>query len=83
MDSKTKEITHKKFEVAYVACNEELAFTKYPKLLALEEFHSVEIGTAYRSDREGAIFAEFIHIKNLSTLMFFSLFSNIKNSGIL
>ena len=29
-------------------------------MLALQERHGVEIGTAYRSDREGAIFADFI-----------------------
>ena len=34
MGKKTKEMTLKKFEVAFVVGKEELAFSKYPKLLA-------------------------------------------------
>ena len=46
----------------------EIAFTKYPKLLALEERHGVAIGTAYRSDREGAIFADLIALSIAAAL---------------
>ena len=60
MEKKAREITRKILELAYVVCKEELAFTKYQKLLALEKRHGVEIGTAYSSDHEGAIFADLI-----------------------
>ena len=53
-EKRTKKMTPKKFEVAYVVCKEEVTFTKYPIFLALEE-HGVEIGTAYRSVRRARI----------------------------
>ena len=37
-------------------------------MLALEERHGVEIGTAYRSDREGAIFADLIALSIAAAL---------------
>ena len=49
-EKKTKKNVHKKFEVAYVVCKEEVTFTRYPIFLALEE-HGVEIINAYCSVR--------------------------------
>ena len=54
------EKTTKKFEVAYFIVKEELAMTKYPVLLKLEEKHGVELGNTYRSDMSCATFINFI-----------------------
>lgn len=60
MTERDKLLTKKKFEVAYFVAKEELPMKKYPKLLALEEMHGVELGTAYRNENNGATFVDFI-----------------------
>ena len=60
MTERDKLLTKKKFEVAYFMAKEELPMKKYPKLLALEEMHGVELGTAYRNENDGATFVDFI-----------------------
>ena len=37
----------KLFDIAYVVAKEEMAFTKYPSLMALEKRHGVEVGNTY------------------------------------
>ena len=50
MNEKDIMLTHKKFETAYFIAKEELPLTKYKRILALEEFHNVELGNAYRNN---------------------------------
>ena len=41
----------KKFEIAYLLCKENLAFTKMAPLCALEERHGVDLGSGYKNDQ--------------------------------
>ena len=50
----------KKFEVAYFVAKEELSFLKYPAILKLEEMHDVDVGQAYRNDKNCAKFIDYI-----------------------
>ena len=43
-------LTCKKFETAYFIAKEELPLTKFERILALEELHNVEIGSAYHNN---------------------------------
>ena len=54
------ENTQKKFNVAFFVAKEELPVAKYTKILELEEKHGVVIGTAYRNERSGGIFMDYI-----------------------
>ena len=41
----------KKFEIAYLLCKENLAFTKMAPLCALEECHGADLGSGYKNDQ--------------------------------
>ena len=47
MNEKDVMLTRKKLETAYFIAKEELPLTKFERILALEELHSVELGNAY------------------------------------
>ena len=47
MNEKDVKLTRKKLEAAYFIAKEELPLTKFERILALEELHSVELGNAY------------------------------------
>ena len=49
-DKRTVEQVKQKLEVAYFISKEEMAFTKYPAVLKLEEMNGVDVGSAYRND---------------------------------
>ena len=50
----------KKFDIAYFAATEKLAFTKYPSICQLEARHGVDIGTSYLNKSAGMTFCHFI-----------------------
>ena len=47
-------------EVSYFVAKEEMAFLKYPAILKLEEIHGVDVGMAYRTDKNCAEFIDYI-----------------------
>ena len=59
-NKKRQEQTKKKFEVSYFVAKQQLPFTKYEKILDLEEMHGVDIGPSYRNDIECAEFIDFL-----------------------
>ena len=47
MNEKDVMLTRKKLETAYFIAKKELPLTKFERILALEELHSVELGHTY------------------------------------
>ena len=70
-----------KFDIAHFVATEKLAFTKYPRICALEAHHGVDVGTAYTNEVAGKNFCHYIaesKRKELSSVYLvtsFSLFS--------
>ena len=60
MDATTRERTARKFDICFVMAKESLPFTKYPALLALEQRHGVDLGTAYLTQDSAKVFTAFI-----------------------
>ena len=50
MNEKDIMLKRKKLEAAYFIAKEELPLTKFERILALEELHNVEIGSAYHNN---------------------------------
>ena len=59
-DKRSNEQTKKKFEVSYFVAKEELPFSKYERILDLEEIHGVDIGASYRNDKACAEFVDYL-----------------------
>ena len=71
-----------KFDIAHFVATEKLAFTKYPRICALEAQHGVDVGTAYTNEVAGKTFCHYIAesrreelLKCLSLVPSFFLFS--------
>ena len=82
-NKKLQEQTKKKFEVSYFVAKHELSFTKYEKILDLEEMHGVDIGPSYRNDMACAEFIDFLGddldnnlVKDLARANFYSVLSD-------
>ena len=77
-DEKAK--LEKKFDIAYFIATENLPFTKYAGICALESKHGVDLGSAYMNEIAGKTFCHYIaetkrsELKSLiSTVKFFSV----------
>lgn len=77
------ERTKKKFEVTYFIAKEEIPFTKYEKILNLEEMHGVDVGSSYRNDKACAEFIDYLGedlneklTKDLGKANFYSVLSD-------
>ena len=83
VEKKVWEQTKKKFEVSYFVAKEEIPFTKYEKILNLEELHGVDIGASYRNDKACAEFVDYLGedlneklAKDLTNANFYSVLSD-------
>jgi len=70
-----------KFDVAYFIAKENIAFTKYSKICALEERHGVKVGSNYLTNNAAKDFVHFIarsmktdDVSEVSRAKFFSIF---------
>ena len=83
VEKKVWEQTKKKFEVSYFVAKEEIPFTKYEKILNLEELHGVDIGATYRNNKACAEFVDYLGedlneklAKDLTNANFYSVLSD-------
>ena len=60
MDSAVRERVKKKFEISFVLAKEDLPFTKYPAIHALEEKHGVDLGQTYKNRDSARNFVHYI-----------------------
>ena len=60
LDPDTASKLRHKFEIAYMLCEEGLAFTKREAICELEEKHGVDLGTGCKNNQACATFVEYI-----------------------
>ena len=60
LDEHSEQVLKRKFEIAYLICKENLAFTKMAPLCQLEICHGVDLGQGYKNDQACATFVEYI-----------------------
>ena len=53
-------LKHKKFETAYCMAKDELSLKTFDRILALEEFHNVELSSAYNNNNMCGEFIDYI-----------------------
>ena len=69
LGSTAEEKLVKKFEIAYLICEEGMAFLKMSPLCQLEEKHGVDLGSGYKNNQACAVFIEYIAQAMKETLM--------------
>ena len=60
LDAHSEQRLKKKFEITYLICKQNLAFTKMAPICELEEKHGVILGSGYKNDQVCATFVGYI-----------------------
>ena len=69
IDSARMETTKRKFDVAYMICKQNMAFSKMAPLCELLERHGVDLGTGYKNQKACATFVDYISQEQRSTVV--------------
>lgn len=72
MDNNLAEKCGKLFNTVYFVCKQEMPFTSYPTLIALQEKNGLDVGSFYRSDNACR---RYIHVYHYIVITFSSFFS--------